>query len=145
MKHEMFYVGDDSEYVAPNTKEYAIYYKKGLTREEMDELNKTHWNDYFYKKAVGTYDSDVDINKIQNIKYFKFVKTIKAKDLDDVYWLMQGENWSPHGEAKGFIRFLGLTHTSMSIGDVILDLEYLKFYQVADHEAQGEGFVEVNF
>lgn len=33
---------------------------------------------------------------------------------------MQGENWSPNGEARDLIRSLGLHHTSMSVGDVLV-------------------------
>ena len=32
---------------------------------------------------------------------------------------MQGENWSPNGEARNLIGSLGLSHTSMSVGDII--------------------------
>lgn len=31
---------------------------------------------------------------------------------------LQGENWSPKGEARVFIRHKGLHHTSMSVGDL---------------------------
>ena len=34
---------------------------------------------------------------------------------------MQGEAWSPNGEARELIVSLGLHHTSMSIGDVVQD------------------------
>ena len=33
---------------------------------------------------------------------------------------MQGEHWSPAGEANPLIRAKGLEHTSMSVGDVIV-------------------------
>jgi hypothetical protein len=36
---------------------------------------------------------------------------------------MQAENWSPNGEARPLLKRLGLTHTSMSVGDVIRDEE----------------------
>lgn len=32
----------------------------------------------------------------------------------------QAENWSPNGEARELIRELGLAHTSMSVGDVLV-------------------------
>lgn len=44
---------------------------------------------------------------------------IKEERLDYIYSSLQGENWSPNGEASGFIASLGLSHTSMSVGDVI--------------------------
>jgi hypothetical protein len=40
--------------------------------------------------------------------------------LDDVYREMQGEVWSPEGEAFDLIEEKGLQHTSMSVGDVVI-------------------------
>lgn len=39
-------------------------------------------------------------------------------DLNEIWFKMQGHNWSPGGEACSFIEALD-THTSMSIGDLI--------------------------
>ncbi len=47
------------------------------------------------------------------------VRALQATDLEDVYWQMQGERWSPHGEARPLIERLGLSHTSLSLGDVV--------------------------
>lgn len=44
---------------------------------------------------------------------------IKETNLNEIYTLMQGEFWSPNGEARQLIQRLKLTHTSMSIGDII--------------------------
>ena len=41
--------------------------------------------------------------------------------MERVYHLMQGEVWSPNGEARGLIKAKGLQHTSMSVGDVLVD------------------------
>lgn len=40
--------------------------------------------------------------------------------LDYVYSHMQGEIWSPHGEAKPILARRGIHHTSMSIGDIVV-------------------------
>lgn len=38
---------------------------------------------------------------------------------------MQGENWSPNGEARSLIEEKGLIHTSMSMGDIVqIDKRY---------------------
>lgn len=50
--------------------------------------------------------------------------------LEVVYYRMQGEIWSPHGEMREFIKLCGLTHTSMSVGDVIYSEQEDKFYSV---------------
>lgn len=39
--------------------------------------------------------------------------------LEKLFELLQGENWSPNGEARELIRSKGLAHTSMSVGDVV--------------------------
>ena len=51
------------------------------------------------------------------------VTTIEADSRAEAWLKMQGENWSPHGEARPLIERLGLTHTSMSVGDVLCDEE----------------------
>ena len=48
---------------------------------------------------------------------------IEAAGLDDAFRRMQGENWSPQGEARELLQALGLRHTSMSVGDVLQDQE----------------------
>ena len=40
--------------------------------------------------------------------------------LGTVFSKMQGENWSPNGEARDLIRSKGLEHTSMSVGDAVV-------------------------
>ena len=42
-----------------------------------------------------------------------------ATGMEAIYFAMQGENWSPEGEANDLIRSQGLRHTSMSMGDII--------------------------
>ena len=41
------------------------------------------------------------------------------KCLEDIYHAMQGEVWSPNGEASSLVKSLE-THTSMSMGDLIV-------------------------
>lgn len=42
-----------------------------------------------------------------------------SENLEELFAELQGENWSPEGEANGMLKELGLSHTSMSVGDVI--------------------------
>ena len=46
--------------------------------------------------------------------------SLETKDLDKIYFEMQGEVWSPNGEARQLIIKRGLNHTSMSVGDIIV-------------------------
>ena len=51
---------------------------------------------------------------------------VEAEDINDVFGRMQGEVWSsgPNQEwAQGLIKKLGLSHTSMSMGDILIDDE----------------------
>ena len=54
---------------------------------------------------------------------------IKADDLEQVFILMQGEVWSPNGEARDLITGLGLKHTSMSVGDIVYDVDMKVYFQ----------------
>jgi len=49
------------------------------------------------------------------------VADVWATSLEEVYAKMQGFNWSPRGEANEYIKRLGLSHTSMSVGDLVRD------------------------
>jgi hypothetical protein len=40
-------------------------------------------------------------------------------DLEEIFTKMQGEFWSPNGEARTMIRSRNLLHTSMSVGDCV--------------------------
>jgi len=44
---------------------------------------------------------------------------INITDLNEIYHKLQGEYWSPNGEARELVKSLGLNHTSMSVGDII--------------------------
>jgi len=58
------------------------------------------------------------------------VMMVSAKDKEEVFNLMQGEVWSPNGEAIEHILSLGLSHTSMMVGDRIYDCQNSKTYRV---------------
>ena len=70
---------------------------------------------------------------------------VEADSLDDAWRQMQAEYWSPNGEARPLIERLGLSHTSMSVGDVIRDEEGAYWeclelgWQVIVEETAGDG------
>jgi hypothetical protein len=45
----------------------------------------------------------------------------EADGLSALFRQMQGDIWSPFGEARELIKSKGLHHTSMSVGDVAID------------------------
>jgi hypothetical protein len=71
---------------------------------DVDHLDKTH----------------IELTGL-NVKHPLAKEWIEAKSLDDLYSYMQGEIWSPRGEARNLILGKGLAHTSMSVGDVCKD------------------------
>ena len=69
------------------------------------------------------------------------VTTIEADSRAEAWLKMQGENWSPHGEARPLIEYLGLTHTSMSVGDVLRDEQgvYWECLDLGWRRVEGDG------
>lgn len=49
----------------------------------------------------------------------RFAKRVEASSLGEAYGQMQGEVWSPNGEARPRLKGLDLGHTSLSVGDVV--------------------------
>jgi hypothetical protein len=60
-----------------------------------------------------------DLNDLRQTH--KMVAVVSAPNLEELFHHMQGDNWSPNGEARHLIEDLGLRHTSMSVGDVAVD------------------------
>lgn len=48
------------------------------------------------------------------------VGRVKSENKEEIFGWMQGVNWSPNGEARTMIEELGLRHTSMSVGDIVV-------------------------
>ena len=46
--------------------------------------------------------------------------SVLEKTLEHIWQMMQGDVWSPNGEAWRLIKSKGLRHTSMSVGDVVV-------------------------
>ncbi|MGM4954858.1 hypothetical protein ACT4MK_05830 [Bradyrhizobium barranii] len=49
------------------------------------------------------------------------LKDIEADSQEDALSRMRAENWSPNGEAADLLKSKGLQHTTMTIGDVLVD------------------------
>jgi hypothetical protein len=50
--------------------------------------------------------------------HYACVGAVNTTSAEEAYELMQGERWSPRGQARALIAWLGLAHTTMSVGDV---------------------------
>ena len=88
---------------------YSVYYMKSE----------------FFRDGLMGYDRLKNNNLLPDpddlAKTHVFLKLIEARNLEQVYFKMQGEDWSPTGEAREFVASKGLRHTSMSVGDVAID------------------------
>lgn len=83
--------------------------------------DKHEYSFFLWEKGMklGIWKGKLPSNKIELRKTHNKLGSISEGNKDKIYYLMQGEKWSPHGEAKTLIKKKGLEHTSMSIGDVI--------------------------
>ena len=75
---------------------------------------------YYRKLPTFTLDRALTVDDLQGDD-FAMVRELTATSLDNVFVEMQGEVWSPNGEARELILNLELHHTSMSVGDIALD------------------------
>jgi hypothetical protein len=65
-----------------------------------------------------------------------FIGRIHESNLNKVYRMMQGEEWSPNGEARTMLQRKGIGHTSMYIGDIVISNSKVMM-------ADRSGFVEL--
>lgn len=65
------------------------------------------------------------INKLPNLRNLQnthvLVGSIAETDPQKIFSLMQAEAWSPQDQARSMIERLGVGHTSMTTGDVIVN------------------------
>ena len=88
---------------------YSVYYMKS-------EFFRDGLMGYDWLKNNNLLPDPGDLTKTH-----VFLKLIEARNLDQVYFKMQGEGWSPTGGAREFVASKGLRHTSMSVGDVAIN------------------------
>jgi hypothetical protein len=74
-----------------------------------------------YYRKPNCWQDTVTIDSVHKEETHRFLGFVDGKSLEDVFEKMQGEVWSPEGEAREMILALGLTHTSMMMGDVAVD------------------------
>jgi len=115
--------------------------------EKFDQENHSFYNIYYRKEFIGRenrefQEKDASYEDIMGRDYIYLASFWAPKDttLDEIFSIMQGERWSPEGEARDLIRWLGLQHTSMSVGDIIEDAETGCYYEVA-----GVGFNNLTY
>ena len=75
-------------------------------------------NNYLAYYAKNPFYDGKITQKVFDKKYVLLMQ-LEAENLEDAYIQMQGENWSPNGEAKDIIKKFGLSHTSMMVRDIL--------------------------
>lgn len=78
----------------------------------------------WYAKRLFTFMGDNAPKNLGDLlSNWREVAEIYAESRDLAWVQMQSDMWSPNGEARDHIQELGLTHTSMSPGDILEDSE----------------------
>lgn len=100
-----------------NLNDFAVFHEGldvGGTEIWYQKPTRGMFDNYKFREKLGTLPNPKDLSKTHVL-----LGEIKERSLENIYGIMQGENWSPKGEANRFIHSKGLEHTSMSIGDCI--------------------------
>jgi len=85
-----------------------------------DDMYEAGGTEIWYAKNLGDWTLGSERPDPKNLKNTHvLLGKIKEKNTSKIYSGMQGERWSPGGEARDLIKKKGLRHTSMSVGDVI--------------------------
>ena len=72
--------------------------------------------------ADGLLGSTPVINSLESLSATHIkLGSVNTVGAEMIFAMMQGERWSPCGEANGLIRELGLSHTSMLVGDIVVE------------------------
>jgi hypothetical protein len=100
-----------------------------------------YWKKELAMSALSNFQNDFFFNVVRNNTHLDethaHLGDIRLTDLEDIYRTMQGEIWSPNGEAKELIQEKGVGHTSMSIGDVVV------LQDGSRHMVYANGFKEI--
>lgn len=93
----------------------------------MPNRDKQSIVEVWYRRKT-TFRSDPDLSALRlhetHVHVHNVVVDMRLRNtldaLEYTYRQMQGENWSPQGQARSLLRRRAVFHTSMSIGDVVV-------------------------
>ena len=106
---------DVEQYKSLNdASKYEDGLRKGMTEIWYAKPSPTNGVHYDRLKSKGMLPDPRNLKKTHVL-----IGKIKERNLEKIYDMMQGENWSPNGEAYDLISKTD-THTSMSVGDIIV-------------------------
>lgn len=76
-----------------------------------------YWKQEFAREFLLENFGQIDPSNLS--KTHSLIFKVDETNLESIYYKMQGEIWSPKGEARELITKSGTGHTSMSVGDII--------------------------
>lgn len=103
--------------------------EQGMFKDLSDAYEPGPTEVWYWKDDMGR---DMMMGKNFLIKYNKMpdpanlaathvkLGSVKETNPEKVFHMMQGEMWSPEGQARDFIQASGTGHTSMSVGDIVV-------------------------
>lgn len=94
----------------------AARYCPTLAAGDVEVLYVNH--DHGYARDI-TFKPAQYVTKDGLAETHKVLGRVQETDLERLFQCLQGEFWSPAGQANSLIRDLGLHHTSMSVGDAV--------------------------
>jgi len=77
-----------------------------------------YWKQEYARDMMTQHGTRPDPSDLQ--KTHVLIGTLTETDPETIFHMMQGEAWSPMGEAKTMIGKSGSGHTSMSVGDILV-------------------------
>lgn len=124
-------------------------YRKGRT--EIWYRNKKGWKQFPHGAVLSKKKGDPlpTAKDPGSLGTHVLLGKISTTNKGEAWEAMQGDFWSPEGEARTLIRKKGLVHTSMSVGDIVKIgnkawmVEGMGFELLPDSEAKGTEFVVV--
>jgi hypothetical protein len=132
----MFAPADKVKAIFKNHDLYVYYFKHSIRDTKVEE---TAYPSKDFGTVDGLYHNDIDTLSLSDLKRdYALIGAVSAPEdgkvtvshLEAIFVAMQGENWSPEGEARELIRKSGASHTSMSVGDLIYNPMTREFYVV---------------
>lgn len=110
---------------------YPLSSSKAETLETLRDISfgSEFWEDGFIHRILNNIDeTHVKIGSIKG-----------SSDIESIFEMLQGEIWSPFGEACDLIETSRAMHTSMSVGDIIHDRD-----EDTWHICVSYGFMEID-
>jgi len=83
-----------------------------------------YWKDEFSRDLLMGYEWCRERGRLPDLANLNsthvYLMDVHTENLEEIFRQMQGEIWAAKGNERRLIRAKGLSHTSMSVGDVVI-------------------------